>query len=161
METPIYDSTKQSFETIEQQIDNFDTLVNKKVDGAIKSGREYTIAEVEQLKVFFENQIKSLKDLIMKESENQTSKLQGLKDKIEEIKSILEILSSPPNIDTIISWAKSAAKLYSMQYEQTIGRAVDITKTITYVSTEVPILIAKATRLPDVLEKLNNIPVKK
>lgn len=161
METPIYDSTKQSFETIEQQIDNFNILVDKKVDDAIKSRREYTTAEVEQLKVFFENQIKSLKDLITKESENQTSKLQGLKDKIEEIKSILEILSSPPNIDTIISWAKSAAKLYSMQYEQTIGRAVDITKTITYVSTKIPKLIVSVTSLPTVLEKLNNIPVKK
>ena len=161
METPIYNSTKQSFETIEQQVDNFDVSVNKKVDDAIKSGREYTQAEVEQLKIFFENQIKSLKDLIMKESENQTSKLQGLKEKVEEIKSILEILSSPPNIDTIISWAKSAAKLYSMQYEQTIGRAVDITKTMTYVTTEIPKLIVKVTKLPSVLEKLNDIPVKK
>lgn len=161
METPIYDSTKQSFEVIEQQINNFNKSVDQKVYGAIKSGREYTQEEVKQLKKFFEEQIKSLKDLIAKENENQTSKLQELKDKVEEIKSILEVLSSPPSIDTIISWAKSAAKLYSIQYEQTVGRAVDITKTMTYVSTEVPKLIVKLTRLPCVLEKLNNIPVKK
>lgn len=161
METPIYDSTKQSFEVIEQQMDNFNKAVDQKINDAIKSGREYTKDEVEKLKKFFEEQIKSLKDLIAKENENQTSKLQKLKDKVEKIKPILELLMNPPSLEQIVSWAKSAAKLYSMQYEQTVGRAVDITKTIGYVSTETPKLAAKLTRLPDVLEKLNNIPIKK
>ena len=161
METPIYNSTKQSFKTIENQIDNFNNQVDKKVNDAIKSGREYTKKEVEQLKTFFEEQIKSLKDLVTKEGENQTSKLAGLKDKIETIKSLLEALSSPPNINTIVSWAKSAAQLYTMQYEQTVGRAVDITMTMTYVSNEIPKLAAKLTRLPDVLDKINSIPIKK
>jgi len=160
METPIYDSTKQSFDTIEKQIDNFNKQIDKKVNDALKSGREYTKKEVEQLKLFFEEQIKSLKNLVTKEGENQTSKLSGLSEKIETIKSILETLSSPPNIDSIVSWATSAAKLYAMQYEQTVGRAVDITKTIEYVSTEIPKLTLKLTRLPDQLDKLNNIPIK-
>ena len=161
METPIYNSTKQSFETIEKQIDNFNDSVDKKVNDAIKSGRNFTKQEIEQLKTFFEDQIQSLKNMFMKEQENQTSKLAGLKDKIEAIKSLLQALSSPPSIDTIISWAKSAAQLYTMEYEQTVGRAADITLTMTYVSTEIPKLTAKLTRLPDVLNKINSIPVKK
>ena len=38
METPIYDSTKQSFEVIEQQMDNFNKAVDQKINDAIKSG---------------------------------------------------------------------------------------------------------------------------
>lgn len=161
METPIYNSTKQSFETIEKQIDNFNNQVDNKVNEAIKSGREFSQKEIDQLKKFFEEQIQSLKNMLMKEQENQTSKLAGLKDKIESIKSLLQALSSPPSIDTIVSWAKSAAQLYTMEYEQTVGRAADITLTMTYVSTEIPKLTAKLTRLPDVLDKINSIPIKK
>ena len=35
METPIYDSTKQSFKVIEQQIDNFNKAVDQKINDAI------------------------------------------------------------------------------------------------------------------------------
>ena len=161
METPIYNSTKQSFETIEKQIDNFNDSVDKKVNDAIKSGREFTQKEIDQLKNFFEGQINSLKNMLMKEQENQTSKLAGLKEKIETIKSLLQTLSSPPSIDDIISWATAAAKLYTIEYEQTVGRAADITMTITYISTEIPKLASKLTRLPDVLDKINSIPIKK
>lgn len=161
METPIYNSTKQSFETIEKQIDNFNDQVDNKVNEAIKSGREFSQKEIDQLKKFFEDQITSLKNMLMKEQENQTSKLSGLKEKIESIKSLLQALSSPPNIDTIISWAKAAAQLYTMEYEQTIGRAADITLTTTYIGTEIPKLAAKLTRLPDILDKINSIPIKK
>ena len=161
METPIYNSTKQSFETIEKQINNFNDSVDKKVNDAIKSGRNFTQKEIDQLKKFFEEQIQSLKNMLMKEQENQTSKLTGLKDKIEAIKSLLQALSSPPSVDTIISWAKSAAQLYTIEYEQTVGRAADITLTMTYVSTEIPKLTAKLARLPDILNKIDSIPIKK
>jgi len=160
METPIYDATKKSFENIENKIDYINNQVDKKVNDALKSGREFTIKEVEQLKLFFEEQIASLKAMFEKEQENQMAKLNGLKEKIEEIKQLLELLKNPPSLDDIINWAKAAAKLYAMQYEQTIGRAVDITKTITYISTEVPVLTAKIVKLPDVLNKLKEIPIK-
>lgn len=161
METPIYDSTKKSFENIENQIDNINNSIDRKVNEAIQSGREWTQKEVDELKKFLQSQIDSLKASFEKEQSNQTSKLAALKAKIEPIKSLLESLQSPPNIDTIISWATAAAKLYAMQYEQTIGRTVDITKTITYVGTETPKIMIQITRLPQMLDKLNSIPVKK
>ena len=160
METPIYDSTKKSFNNIENQIDSVNNAIDRKVNEAIQSGREWTKEEVEQLKRFFESQITSLKEMFENEQANQTSKLGALKQKIEPIKSLLESLQSPPSIDTIISWATAAAKLYAMQYEQTVGRAVDITKTMSYVATETPVVVGKIARLPQALDKLNSIPVK-
>lgn len=160
METPIYNSTKQSFENIENKIEYINNQVDKKVNDAIKSGREYTKKEVEELKKFFEDQINSLKELVSNETEGQNQKLNALMQKIEPIKNLLQALSSPPSIDTIISWAKSAADLYMMQYQETVGRAADITMTISYVSTETPKIIAQVTRLPQILDKLNSIPIK-
>ena len=160
METPIYNSTKQSFENIENKIEYINNQVDKKVNDAIKSGREYTKKEVEELKKFFEDQINSLKELVSNETDGQNQKLNALMQKIEPIKNLLQALSSPPSIDTVVSWAKLAADLYTMQYQETVGRAADITMTISYVSTETPKIIAQVTRLPQILDKLNSIPIK-
>ena len=160
METPIYNSTKQSFENIENRIDYINNQIDLKVNEAIRSGREYTKKEVAELKKFFEEQINSLKELMTNETESQSSKLNTLLKKIEPIKNLLQTLSNPPSIDTIVEWAKAAADLYTMQYEETIGRAADITMTITYVSTETPKVLAQITRLPQALDKLNSIPTK-
>ena len=98
--------------------------------------------------------------MFLQEQENQNKKLAGIQEKIETIKSLLSALSSPPSIDNIVSWAKSAAQLYTMQYEQVVERATDITKTVTYIGVEIPTLTAKITRLPDIVDKLNSIPIK-
>lgn len=160
METPIYNSTKQSFEVVENKISYINNQIDKKVNDAINSGREYTKKEVEELKIFFEEQIVSLKKLISTETEGQSAKLNALLEKIEPIKNLLTTLSRPPSIDTIVSWATAAAKLYMMQYEETVGRAADITMTLTYVTAETPKIIAEAAKLPQALDKLNSIPTK-
>ena len=160
METPIYNSTKQSFEVVENKISYINNQIDKKINDAINSGREYTRKEVEELKIFFEEQIVSLKKLISTETEGQSSKLNALLEKIEPIKNLLTTLSQPPSIDTIVSWATAAAKLYTLQYEETVGRAADITMTLTYVTTETPKIIAEAAKLPQALDKLDSIPTK-
>lgn len=159
MDTPIYNATKQSFDVIETKITYINTQIDTTVAESINSAKKYTKEEIAELKSFFAKQIDSLKELITKQTTEQNAKLSALSEKLEPLKTALSALISPPSLDTIVDWAKSATKLYTMQYEEVVAKATDILKTTSYMTTEVPKLIVQVSRLPDVLDKLNTIPV--
>ena len=161
METPIYDSTKQSFEQFEKQIDDFYDEVDKKIKQAKEDAENWTEEKAKQLKQYFQQKIDGIKASFDKQQENADKKMAGAKQKVEKIKQLLELLKSPPSIDDIVNWAKAAAELYAMQYEQTFGRAMDIAKTVAYVAQETPVVVGKIAKLPNALSEIDSIPIPK
>ena len=162
MNTPIYDSTKMSFESFEKNIDDFYSELDRKIEEAKKDSINWTKDRTEQLKSYFEKRIESIKARFQKEQDDQNKKFTDIKEKLEKLKSILELIKNPPNIDTIVDWAKSVAELYSIQYQEIAGKVVDITKTTTYIASETPVIITKLTQLPIVLaQKIASLPTPK
>ena len=159
MNTPIYDSTKQSYEEFEKDIDNFYKELDRKVDQAKQDVKNWTEEKAKEMQQYFEKRIEEIKNRFQKQQENQEKKNYGAKEKLEKIKKALEVLMNPPSLDTIVKWAKSATEIYTMQYEETLGRALDIAKTTSYVATETPIVVLKITNLPNSLNKIQSIPV--
>lgn len=161
MKTPIYDSTKASYEQFEKEIDDFYAEIDRKVQEALDDINNWTEEKARQMKAYFERKAETIKKRFQKESENQNKKLEQAKEKVETIKAIIEAIKNPPSLDDIVKWAKNVCKYFEIQYEEPINRAADITKTVTYIATETPVVISKIARLPDALDKINSIPLPK
>ena len=162
MNTPIYDSTKMSFESFEKNIDDFYLELDRKIEEAKKDSINWTKDKTEQLKSYFEKRIESIKSRFQKEQDDQNKKFTDVKEKLEKLKSILELIKNPPSMDTIVDSAKSVAELYDIQYQEITGKVVDITKTTTYITSETPIVIIKIAQLPVILaQKIASLPTPK